>query len=89
MSDTTFMLFVEGKNDSKTKLVTQNLEKICKYHDLDYDLIVIDITENPQVTESLKIIATPFLIKTEPKPEKRFIGDLSGTDLDSFMEVKS
>jgi circadian clock protein KaiB len=42
-----------------------------------YDLEVVDIYQQPAQAMSAQIIAAPTLVKTLPKPLKRFIGDLS------------
>lgn len=42
-----------------------------------YALKVIDVTENPQLAEEDKIMATPTLSKVLPPPVRKIIGDLS------------
>lgn len=41
-----------------------------------HELIVVDVLEQPQAAENLKIIATPTLIKDIPPPCRRIVGDL-------------
>jgi circadian clock protein KaiB len=43
----------------------------------EYELVVIDVLEHPQLAEDEKIIATPTLIKQLPPPLRRIIGDVS------------
>ncbi len=43
----------------------------------NYHLLIIDVLEDPQSAESDKIFATPTLIKHEPPPVRRLIGDLA------------
>jgi len=45
-----------------------------------YELIIVDVLEQPQVAEDEKILATPTLIKSSPPPSRRVIGDLSDMD---------
>lgn len=45
-----------------------------------YELVIIDILERPQLAEDEKIVATPTLIKVLPEPIRRIIGDLSDTE---------
>jgi circadian clock protein KaiB len=54
-----------------------------------YDLIVIDVLEQPQLAEDDKVLATPTLIKQLPPPLRRVIGDLSDKDKVLFgLEVR-
>jgi circadian clock protein KaiB len=46
----------------------------------DYELVVIDVLERPQLAEDEKILATPMLVKELPMPIRRIIGDLSDTE---------
>lgn len=43
----------------------------------NYHLKIIDVLEDPKAAESDKIFATPTLIKHEPPPVRRLIGDLA------------
>jgi circadian clock protein KaiB len=43
-------------------------------------LEIVDILLNPKEAEKHNIIATPTLIKAQPKPEKRIVGDLSNKE---------
>ena len=38
---------------------------------------IVDVLEQPDVAERLKILATPMLVKELPPPTRRIIGDLS------------
>lgn len=42
-----------------------------------YVLKVIDIESDPRQAERDNILAAPALLRVEPKPEKKIIGDLS------------
>jgi circadian clock protein KaiB len=39
--------------------------------------VVIDIYQQPSLAQTQEIIAAPTLIKTEPLPSKRLVGDFS------------
>ena len=41
---------------------------------------VIDLREHPEVAERERIVATPLLVRLEPEPVRRIIGDLSDVD---------
>lgn len=44
-----------------------------------HELVVIDVLVDPERAESAKILATPTLLRREPSPSVRIIGDLSLT----------
>lgn len=73
-------LYVTGKT-RRTELAIANLERICEEElSGEYELVIIDVLEHPQLAEDEKILATPTLIKQLPPPLRRVIGDLSDTD---------
>ena len=43
-------------------------------------LTVIDVFEHPHLAEKMNILATPTVIKEQPDPVRRIIGDLSDSD---------
>lgn len=57
----------------------ENLELLCQMPELEnlYEPEVINLRENPTLVENEKIIATPVLIRKNPEPLRRFVGDLS------------
>ncbi|MCA9910179.1 MAG: circadian clock protein KaiB [Anaerolineae bacterium] len=73
-------LYITGKTP-RTETAVTTLRKICE-EELrgQYQLVVIDILENPQLAEDEKILATPTLIKVLPQPLRRIIGDLSNRE---------
>ncbi len=70
-------LYVTGKTTRSERAIS-NLRRICE-EDLggEYEMVVIDVLERPQLAEEEKILATPTLIKEIPPPLRRIIGDLS------------
>ena len=70
-------LFVTGTTPKSARAI-RNIRAICEeqLHDR-YDLEVIDIYQHPERIKPDQIIATPTLIKQEPSPVRRLIGDLS------------
>jgi len=40
-------------------------------------LEVVDLRDRPDVAEQERILATPLLVRTEPPPVRRIVGDLS------------
>jgi circadian clock protein KaiB len=72
-----FRLYVAG-NTRKSSQAVLNLRNICeKYLHGRYQLDVVDIYQNPAATRADQIIATPTLVRSEPKPFRKFVGDLA------------
>ncbi len=77
MSKFKLKLYITGRTQKSEKAIA-NLSRLCE-RDLDgqYEMVVIDILEKPQLAEDNRILATPTLIKELPPPITRVIGDLS------------
>jgi circadian clock protein KaiB len=73
-------LYVTGRTPTSERAIA-NLRHICD-HDLkgQYDLLVIDVLENPQLAEDEKILASPTLSQNLPPPLRRVIGDLTNKE---------
>lgn len=72
-------LFIAGTTPRST-LAILNIRKICEEHlPGRYDLQVIDVYQQPTLSEGEQIVAAPTLIKKLPLPLRRFIGDMSDT----------
>ena len=73
-------LYVTGQTPKSERAIT-NIRRICE-EELkgQYELVVIDVLERPQLAEDEKILATPTLTKELPPPLRRVIGDMSDTD---------
>jgi circadian clock protein KaiB len=73
------MLYVMGQTQ-RSQTAISNLQRICQNElQNQYEMVVIDVLEQPQLAEDQKILATPTLIKELPPPIRRIIGDLSDT----------
>lgn len=74
---TVLRLFVTGRT-ARADAAISTLQRICE-DELDgkYELVVVDVLEEPELAEAEKVIATPTLIKRLPPPMRRIIGDLS------------
>lgn len=80
MNKYTLKLYVTG-NTPRAERAIANLRRICEVElGGQYEMLVIDVLERPQLAEDEKILATPTLIKQLPPPLRRIIGDLSDTD---------
>ncbi|TXT53880.1 MAG: Circadian clock protein KaiB [Promethearchaeota archaeon] len=83
MFDANFMLFIAGDDNPKSKNAVDNIKKGLK--NKNSNLMVIDILKNPQIAESIGIIATPLLIRTNPEPVRRYIGDFSNSNFNLLI----
>lgn len=73
------MLYVMGQTQ-RSQTAISNLQRICQNElQNQYEMVVIDVLDQPQLAEDQKILATPTLIKELPPPIRRIIGDLSDT----------
>jgi circadian clock protein KaiB len=73
-------LYVTGMTPKST-LAIANVRKLCeKYLAGCHELKVIDIYQQPKLARGEQIIATPTLIKKQPLPLRRLIGDMSDTE---------
>lgn len=73
-------LFITGATPNSLRAVA-NLRNICEEHIKGrYELEIIDVYKQHEIAEKEQLIALPLLIKKEPLPERRMIGDLSNTE---------
>lgn len=73
-------LFVTGASANSVRAIT-NLKRICETHLKGrYSLDIIDVYQQKSMAETEQIIALPVLIKTQPLPQRRLIGDMSDED---------
>ena len=74
-------LFVAGKDLPNSQLAYSNLMRICEEHlPGEYRLTVVDISQAPEIAADEQILALPTLVRRQPKPTRRIIGDLADTD---------
>jgi circadian clock protein KaiB len=73
-------LFITGATPNSLRAVA-NIKRICDEHLKDeYSLEIIDVYQQHAIAEEEQLVALPLLIKKQPLPERRFIGDLSNTE---------
>lgn len=76
-ADYVLRLFTTGTTPRSTRAL-RNLYEICEtYLKGRYHLEVIDICQEPGRATESDIIAAPTLIKDQPLPSRRMVGDLS------------
>jgi len=77
-------LYIAGST-LKSENIIKNLKQLLEEEFNDqYSLEIIDLIESPELAEQDKILATPTLLKIEPLPAKRIIGDFSNKKMVLF-----
>ena len=80
MSGFILKLYITGTTPNSERALA-NLHRLCDEElDENYEIVVIDVLENPQLAENDRIMATPTLVKALPPPLRRVIGDLSDNE---------
>jgi len=75
-----FKLYIMGQTPRSERAIA-NLRRICdEALGSDYELVIIDVLEQPQLAEEDRVMVTPTLIKQVPPPPRRVLGDLSDTE---------
>lgn len=70
-------LFVTGTSPASVRAIN-NLHVILEQHLKGrYELEIIDVYQQPLLAKSEDITAIPVLIKKDPKPVRRLVGDMS------------
>ncbi|MDL2362995.1 MAG: circadian clock KaiB family protein [Patescibacteria group bacterium] len=73
-------LYITGATHHSMQAV-RNIQKLCEeYLENSYDLDIIDVYQQPYLAKEKQIIAAPTLIKTQPYPVRRIVGDMSDTE---------
>ncbi len=68
MTNYQLKLFVTGDTIA-SKRVIENIQRICEESLADrYELMIIDVLQDPQAAEDAKVLATPTLLKVAPRP---------------------
>ena len=72
-------LFVTGASSNSLRAIS-NIKEICETHIAGkYSLEIIDVYQQKFIAETEQLIALPLLIKIQPLPKRRLIGDMSNT----------
>jgi circadian clock protein KaiB len=74
---TVLRLFVTG-GTSRGRRAVVRVRDLCDRHlPGGYELDVIDVLERPELAERYRIVATPTLVRDQPSPRRRIVGDHS------------
>ena len=72
-------LFVTGMSPRSSRAIA-NARSLCEQHlPGGYDLDIVDLYQDPARARSEQIIAAPTLVRKQPLPLRRLVGDLSDT----------
>jgi circadian clock protein KaiB len=70
-------LYITGATPNSLRAVG-NIKEICEQHLAGrYELLIIDIYQQPEMAAQDQIIAAPTLIRVRPLPRRQLVGDLS------------
>ena len=74
-------LYIAGLS-SRSRQAIVNTRRICEeYLPGRYELKIVDLCQDPHLAASEQIIAAPTLVKHSPEPVRRFVGDMSRTEV--------
>lgn len=72
-----FSLYLSGSTPNSTRAL-RNIKDICEqYLSGRYTLRIIDMYQQPELAQEAQIIAAPTLVRRQPLPQRRLVGDLS------------
>ncbi|TGE24409.1 circadian clock protein KaiB [Hymenobacter aquaticus] len=70
-------LYITGATPNSTRAV-RNIKEICElYLKGRYELLIVDIYQQPELAQREQLIGAPTLIKRSPGLVRRLVGDLS------------
>lgn len=70
-------LYITGATPNSTRAV-RNIKEICElYLPGRYELLIMDIYQQPELAQQEDLIGMPILIKRRPGLVRRLVGDLS------------
>jgi circadian clock protein KaiB len=70
-------LFVTGMTPRSTRAI-RAVRELCESRLKDhFELEIVDVYQQPQMIQGEQVFATPTLIKYEPAPLRRIIGDMT------------
>jgi circadian clock protein KaiB len=72
-------LYVAGATDRSRRAVLRARQLCESTFDGNFDLVVIDVYQQPILARDGQIVATPTLVREFPRPVRRLIGNLSNT----------
>ena len=72
-------LYISGPTPRSAQAIV-NVRDLCEANLLGrYELTVVDLSQSPGLASKHQIIAAPTLVREQPLPERKFIGDMSNS----------
>ncbi|WP_061290995.1 circadian clock KaiB family protein [Herbidospora cretacea] len=85
MANYSFRMYVAG-HTRRSQAAEENLRALCDFYLPGcHEIEVVDATEQPDLAEEERVLATPIVIRTSPLPGYRVIGDLSDRAKAAFL----
>src|SRR5262245_5582947 len=73
-------LYVAGKT-ARSRAALENLKRLCQEHlPGKYRIEVVDLLAHPHLARADQIVAIPTLVRKQPSPVRKVIGDLSDVE---------
>jgi circadian clock protein KaiB len=72
-------LYVVGGTQPSERAITA-VADLLRVLDGDAEVDVVDLRNHPEVAETERILATPLLVRVQPEPVRRLVGDLTDTE---------
>ncbi len=70
-------LFISGASPNSVRAIN-NIQRILETHISGrYNLQIVDVYQETSVAQREQIVALPMLVRKNPLPERRLIGDMS------------
>ena len=77
MGDWHLTLYVAGNGELATRAQTQ-LTRIVRHHLAgECQVTVVDVLQQPRLARTHRVVATPLLVREQPLPVIKILGDLS------------
>gem|GEM_PF-1115837 len=76
-----FHLYVSGATPRSTEAITHLKPVLGKLFDGHYELRVTDIYQEPQKANAAQVYLAPTLVRENPAPELRIVGDFSSEEV--------
>lgn len=88
MDQMVLKLYITG-HTARSDRALCSLKEMCEKHcTRPFRIFVIDVLEQPDLAEKDHILATPTVIREQPGPIRRIIGDLSEAEtIIPFLKV--
>lgn len=73
-------LYITGATPNSMRAV-RNIKEICERHLAGrYELLIVDIYQQPHLAHEQQIVAAPTLVRLRPLPRRQLVGDLSNRE---------